>query len=289
MWPIERSPRNEARPRVARIGTVAIAASRRRRSRSPRRRRRRARSSASSTGTSTSSIVFCAAVRFAARLHGLDRLAERLRHRRAVVLGRQRLAERHEQRAVERARGAADLHHQRHADAFAAPRASAGRRSPSRSAAHRLEAALHVDAVVAVADRLIEPRQLARRGRSPRSRHRSGAGSVGCMASRPSTVTRRQPPRRRRRRTDRPERTATRATSPGRERRVGLGQACTSGTAGELEMDVVSGRRDARPARPSPSRPAVGRLELDVLGRTPMVAAPAGASGGRQQRPSAAG
>ena len=57
IWPIDRSPRNEARPRMAFIGIVAsAAAAASRRSAAEDRRRRRA--SSACTGASTSSIVF---------------------------------------------------------------------------------------------------------------------------------------------------------------------------------------------------------------------------------------
>ena len=52
----------------------------------------------------------------------------------AVGLGRQLLAERHEQRAVERPGRAADLHHQRRCRSPSAPPAAAWRRCASRSA-----------------------------------------------------------------------------------------------------------------------------------------------------------
>ena len=66
---------------------------------------------------------------------------------------------RHEEAAVERARGAADLHHQRLAERF---QRFAGRLGGDRVelGQHGLEAALHVDAVIAVADRLVERGQL---------------------------------------------------------------------------------------------------------------------------------
>ena len=69
------------------------------------------------------------------------------------------LAELHEQRAVERSGGAADLHDQRMPMRLQRIRAAACPRA-SEVGQHGLEAALHVDAVVAVADRLVERRQL---------------------------------------------------------------------------------------------------------------------------------
>ena len=113
IWPIERSPRNEARPRSAFIGTVA-----------PRPRRRRPRlpprscppRSASCTGSSTSSIVFWPTCDLPRALTA-SIAAEGVRQSsaRSGSAGRL-LAERHEQRAVERAGCAADLHHQLRAD-----------------------------------------------------------------------------------------------------------------------------------------------------------------------------
>ena len=102
-------------------------------------------------------MVFWPMLRFAARRDGVDGLAEG-----AGIIVRRRgqfLAERQEQRAVERARGAADGHHQLGADGLE----RVGQRLVGDRVAigaHRVEAALHVGAVVAVADGGIERGQL---------------------------------------------------------------------------------------------------------------------------------
>ena len=157
MWPIERSPRNEARPRIAFIGTVAPRPPlrcARRRATGP----RRLRAVSACTGTSTSSMVFCPTSDLPRALTASTAAPKRLRQIVVRAVRRQFLAQRHEQRAVQRARGAADLHHQRHADRL--------QRFRQRLAAslvelgqHRLEAALHVEPVIAVADGLVERRQ----------------------------------------------------------------------------------------------------------------------------------
>jgi hypothetical protein len=100
-------------------------------------------------------------LRLAASLHALERLAPRLRPTRGVDLGLVAHGgpELEQQRAVERPRRAADLGHERH-----------GRRLQDRAGALRLggvellqrgaHAAVHVGAVVAVADRGVEANEL---------------------------------------------------------------------------------------------------------------------------------
>ena len=105
-----RSPRKEARPRIAFIGTVASLPRARRRAADRAGGERLAARAPARRAWSSGRHPTCRAPslrRWPRRRRGRDR-RERLR--------RQLLAERHEQRAVKRARSAADLHHQRHAD-----------------------------------------------------------------------------------------------------------------------------------------------------------------------------
>src|ERR1700736_4587533 len=106
-----RSPRNDARPRIARIGMVFSAA----------------------------------APAVALSLGGL--LTRRL--------VRQRLAERHEERAVERAGRAAYSHHKRGPDALQRLAEILGGKLVD-GCQHRFETALHVGAVIAIANGAIE-------------------------------------------------------------------------------------------------------------------------------------
>ena len=87
-----------------------------RRLRRDRRWRRRPPANIACTGTRTSSKVFCPASELSARLDGLDRLIRRRDEIGARRVLRKRLAELHEESADERPGGAADLHHQCHAD-----------------------------------------------------------------------------------------------------------------------------------------------------------------------------
>ena len=100
-----------------------------------------------------------AALRLAARLHRGDRTTERAHEIGAGRLGGQILAQPHEQRAIERARSTADLHDQHGADALQKIRPGLGAEIGG-VGQHGVEAALHVEAVVAVADRLVKGRQL---------------------------------------------------------------------------------------------------------------------------------
>ena len=95
--------------------------------------------------------------------------------------------QRHEQRAIERPEGAADLHHQRHAELVQSRRQIA-RRHRLRLGLRRLETALHVDAVIAIADRLVERRQLVARGNDPvRQRVDEKPMSLASMCPIPAT------------------------------------------------------------------------------------------------------
>ena len=152
MCPIERSPRKDARPRVASIGIVASAAlaatlgSREGKSAPPSARARSHRRQNVEHG-------LLAGMRLAARLDGFDGLGESGREIGGV--GRDLLAQRQEQRPVKRAGGAPDLHHDLRADRF--ERFGQGLLGGRCGVGpHDLETAFHVDAVVAVADRLIE-------------------------------------------------------------------------------------------------------------------------------------
>jgi hypothetical protein len=100
-----------------------------------------------------------AALRLAARLHRRDRAAESTHQVGAGRLGRQVLAQSHEQGAVKRTGGAADLHHQHGADALQEIGPGLGAEIGG-IGQHGLKAALHVEAMVAIADRLVEGRQL---------------------------------------------------------------------------------------------------------------------------------
>ena len=97
--------------------------------------------------------------RFAARSDRVDSGGKGFRQKRKVGPIADRFAHGHEQAAVERARSAPDLHHESHADRL--------QRFPGRLRGyavelkqHFLATALHVDPVVAVADRLIQQREL---------------------------------------------------------------------------------------------------------------------------------
>ena len=90
--------------------------------------------SAACTGASTSSMVFWPASDLPRALTASIAVAERARTSASVGCSRQLLAERQKQRAVERARGATDLHHQLRADRLQSVRQAAWRASASRSA-----------------------------------------------------------------------------------------------------------------------------------------------------------
>ena len=113
-WPIERSPRKEARPRDRLHRLRSPPPPRRRSPRCspaglPADKRRGDRKEHVEHG-------LLPGLRFAARGDRFDRLGEGGGERGAIRLGRQLLAERQEQRAEQRARGAADRHHQLGAD-----------------------------------------------------------------------------------------------------------------------------------------------------------------------------
>ena len=178
MWPMLRSPRNDARPRIALIGMVASAACRavaRRRTGKPgaafgaappaRARARRASSSARHRTCRAPS----------PRRSPLQR---RPRPRRSVGSVRQCLAERHEQRAVERTGRAADLHDQRRPDAFSASGSGFGG-DASTSASTASKPRFMLSAMIAVADRLIELGQLVGAGND-----RCATASIRACASR---------------------------------------------------------------------------------------------------------
>ena len=98
-------------------------------------------------------------LRLAARLDRLDRAANAVATSAMPGSARASLPSVMNKRAVERAGRAADLHHQRHPDGLQRFRQRLGSERP-RVCQHGLEAALHVEAVIAVADRLIERGQL---------------------------------------------------------------------------------------------------------------------------------
>src|SRR5437868_9616041 len=106
-------------------------------------------------------------------------------------MGGKLLAERHEKRAVKWARGTADLHDERHADRLQ----GVGQRLRSyiwEVGQDRIEAALHVEAMIGITDGGIERRQLLRMGRDGRSdrldkplevgRHAAAHAERGCPA-----------------------------------------------------------------------------------------------------------
>ena len=99
MWPMLRSPRNDARPRIARIGTVCSAATfaaalRRCGKPAPPSRR------TASTGNSPVEHGLLPDIGLAPSLHRVDRIRERIGKLFPRNLVLERLAERHEQRSV---------------------------------------------------------------------------------------------------------------------------------------------------------------------------------------------
>ena len=140
------------RPRRAAVSLTAAGSSPAANACAARDRERRA-----SSSDPTSLLPRALTAAMAAR-EGLRRLG------RARVRAGKLLAQRQEQRAVERPRGAADLHHELRADRLEQI-GQAHRRKRIQVLQHRLKSPLHVVPVIAVADCGVERRQLVGHGR----------------------------------------------------------------------------------------------------------------------------
>ena len=149
-----RSPRNDARPRIARIGTVfsaAALAAAFRRAGSPAPPSRRTREH----GKQHVEHGLLSDIGLSARLDRLDRGGKSIGDLFAGHLILQQLAERHEQRPVERAGRAADFHDEGRADALQRFAEVLGGELIN-CGQHGFKAAAHIGPVIAVADGAIE-------------------------------------------------------------------------------------------------------------------------------------